>query len=85
MNPTEDARFIVYEDVREMIVTSVSVYSLQRQSNRDIRGPNVALKSPKLHYNMIHKRKNTNADFPGCLTCLIFFNSTAAAATAIHC
>ena len=35
LGPLEDARFTVYEDEREMIVTYVSTCGLQRQSNND--------------------------------------------------
>jgi len=40
----EDERFTIYDDKREKIVTSVSAYGLQRQSNEDTRS-NEALRS----------------------------------------
>jgi len=39
----------IYEDEREMIVTYVSTYGLQSQSNEGKLSSNVASKSPSLH------------------------------------
>ena len=45
----EDARYTVYGDEREMIVTYVSTCGLQSQSNKGKLSSNVASKSPSLY------------------------------------
>ena len=45
----EDARFIVYEDKREMIITYVSTCGLQRQSHKGKLSSNVVFEWPSLH------------------------------------
>jgi len=48
-DPLEDGCITIHDDKREMIVTQVSAYTLQRQSNKDTRRSNKARKSPIHH------------------------------------
>jgi len=55
----EDARFIVYEDEREMMVTQVSAYGLQRQSNIGTPSSIEVSKSLRLHIEHMNSYDKT--------------------------
>lgn len=49
----------IYDDEREMILTYVSTYGLQRQSNKGKLSSNEVAKSPRLHIKHLNSHDKT--------------------------